>query len=157
MKLRFDWHILFSACVVIGQRSRLQFYNRRLRNQNLSFWDECYWLFCLYRLTFIEPVLKIEANKTSVKRASPYINPRRILMRILHDQDWETKDASSEVYFLNGSVIDTLFAMGLLGTRTYENPSPHPVGSADPVTASWHFPFIAEINARVVFHGAVRT
>lgn len=56
-----------------------------------------------------------------------------------------------------GSVIDTLFAMGLLGTRTYEKPSPHPVGSADPVTASWHFPFIAEINARVVFHGAVRT
>lgn len=31
------------------------------------------------------------------------------------------------------------------------------MGSADPVTASWHFPFIAEINALVVFHGAVRT
>ena len=36
---------------------------------------------------------------------------------------------------LNGHYT-TLFAIGLLGTLTYENPSPHPVGSADPVTAS---------------------
>ena len=35
-----------------------------------------------------------------------------------------------------GRSVVTLLAMGLLGTLTYENPSPQPVGSADPVTAS---------------------
>ena len=50
-----------------------------------------------------------------------------------------------------------LLTVGLFGTRTYENPSPHPVGSAGPVNCSKHFPRIACIYARVVFQGATFT
>ena len=34
------------------------------------------------------------------------------------------------------AVTFTFDAIGLFGTLTYENPSPHPVGSAGPLTAS---------------------
>ncbi len=58
---------------------------------------------------------------------------------------------------LNGQKAHTFCCVGLLGILTYENPSPQPVGSATPVTSRRHFPFMAAMNARVVFHGAVRT
>ena len=53
--------------------------------------------------------------------------------------------------------VCTLVDCGLLGTLTYEKPSPQPVGSASPVSARRHRPFIAEINALVVFQGAALT
>lgn len=53
--------------------------------------------------------------------------------------------------------IPTFDCCGLFGTLTYENPSPHPVGSATPVNCRRHFPFTAAMNARVVFQGAVLT
>merc|ERR1740128_583537 len=48
--------------------------------------------------------------------------------------DNRRKSASVPVTILLGcDSSSSLLMVGLLGTRTYENPSPHPVGSAGPV------------------------